>query len=45
VLHGSKTISVPEDLPSYIEEIPLGAMGIQYNILIDELGGNEVVVR
>jgi len=39
------TISVPEDLPSYIEKIPLGAMGIQYNFLRDELGGNEVVVR
>jgi len=40
------TITVPKDLPSYITSIPLGAMGILANgSMIDELGGEEVVVR
>ena len=39
------TIRIPEDFPSYINSIPLGAMGIQFNITIDELGGKEVAVH
>lgn len=39
------TIRIPEDFPSYIKSIPLGAMGIQFNITIDELGGKEVAVH
>ena len=38
------TIRIPEDLPSYINSIPLGGMGIQSNITIDELGGKAVAV-
>jgi hypothetical protein len=39
------TIRIPEDFPSYINSIPLGGMGIQFNITIDELGGKEVAVH
>ena len=40
------TFRIPEDFPSYITSIPLGAMGIQANgSVLDELGGKEVVVR
>jgi hypothetical protein len=40
-------IHIPEGFPSYINSIPLGAMGIQFNITIDELGGieNEVAIH
>jgi hypothetical protein len=40
-------IHIPENFPSYINSIPLGAMGIQFNITIDELGGieNEVAIH
>ena len=39
------TIRIPENLPSYIEAIPLCGMGIRANIIIDELGGKEVAVH
>ena len=40
------TIRIPEDFPSYIEAIPLGAMGIRADVpTIDELGGKEVAVH
>jgi hypothetical protein len=39
------TIRIPEDFPSYINSIPLGAMGIQFNITIDELGVKEVAIH
>jgi hypothetical protein len=39
------TIRIPEDFPSYINSIPLGGMGIQFNITIDELGGKQVAVH
>jgi hypothetical protein len=39
------TIRIPEDFPSYINSVPLGGMGIQFNITIDELGGKEVAVH
>jgi len=39
------SIRIPANFPSYIGAIPLGAMGIQFNITIDELGGKEVAVH
>ena len=40
------TISVPEDLPRYIDKIPLGSMGIDANVgIICELGVKELIVR
>jgi len=39
-------IRVPEDFSSYVEAIPLGAMGITTDFpVISELGGKEVVVH
>lgn len=40
------SIRIPEDFPSSIEAIPLGAMGITTNFpTLDELGGKEVSVH
>ncbi len=40
------SIRVPEDFPSSIEGIPLGAMGISANFaILDGLGGKEVAVH
>lgn len=40
------SIRIPEDFPSSIEAIPLGAMGITANFpVISELGGKEVAVH
>ena len=41
------TIRIPEELPWYIDKIPLGGMGIEASIhyTIDELGEKELTVR
>jgi hypothetical protein len=41
------TIRIPEDLPWYIDKIPLGGMGIEASIhhTIDKLGEMELIVR
>lgn len=40
------TISVPEDLPWYIDKIPLGSMGIDADVgIICDLGEKELIVR
>jgi len=40
------SIRIPENLSSYIEAIPLGAMGIQANVtIIDELREKEVAIH
>ena len=39
-------IRIPEDFPSYVETIPLGAMGITSDLpVISELGGKEVAIH
>lgn len=40
------SIRIPENLPSYVEAIPLAGMGIEASVpVLDELGGKEVAIH